>query len=101
MEAILGAIDPGIILALCGLLCCGGLLVGILLPILGFFGDILGLFGVVFEAFFDILSGGPLAWCGCFLVLFGCFICFGIVVTLVSVLSTCGTPDAVNFCRLF
>lgn len=101
MDAILRAIDPNIVLVLCGLLCCGGLFVGIVLPILGIFGDVIGLVGHIFGAFFDILSGGPLAWCGCFLVLFGCFICFGLVVTIISILSTCGTPDAVNFCRLF
>ncbi len=98
MDAILGAIDPGIVLAICGLLCCGGIFIGIALPVLGIFGDV---FGALFGVFFDIISGGPVAWCGCFFVIFGCFVCFGLVATLSSILSTCGTPDAVNFCRLF
>jgi hypothetical protein len=80
-------------------ICCAS---GIVLLL---FGQLIGgafgaLFGIV-EIFFEFLSAGPVAWCGCLMLLFGCAICSAITLTILQISSTCGTPDAVNFCRLF
>jgi hypothetical protein len=94
-------VNPGdlALLALgCACLCgVGFLLVTGLQVVSGF----LGIFSSVIEVFFEVLSGGPVAWCGC-LVLLG--VCGGgtiLVVILVQGLSSCGTPQAINFCALF
>jgi hypothetical protein len=60
-------------------------------------------FGVILgfvELFINVVTGGPVAWCGCALLLFACAICAGIVLLAASVLPTCGTSDAVNFCQI-
>ncbi len=80
------------------LLCVGGVILSIVLPLLS---SILAVFGTVLELLFDVLTGGPIAWCGCLVV----FILVGGCCLLVSVLSfslsSCGTPDAVNLCSWF
>lgn len=83
---------------------CGGLC---LLAVVLFFGlHIIGgtfgaLFGIV-ELFIHVISGGPVAWCGCLLLLGACTLCSGITIYLLtSVLPSCGTPQAVNFCQFF
>jgi hypothetical protein len=93
----LNNIDTSILL-ICGGLCCGGVILVIFSHIIGgAFGVFFGLFDVVI----NFVSGGPVAWCGClgFLMLFG--VCAFITISIVGVLSTCGTPDAVKFCELF
>jgi uncharacterized membrane protein len=62
-----------------------------------FFGNILGTFVNFFGLFFDVIQGGPLAWCGCLLLVGACAICAGIA----YLWTTCGTENAMNFCLLF
>lgn len=91
-------IDLGALILICGVLCVGGAVILIGLQVLtGAFELLAG--GA--EIFVDILTGGPASWCGCLVFLAGCLICIGIALAIASVLSTCGTPDAVNFCRIF
>src|SRR5688572_5811011 len=90
-------IDLGIVALVLGVLCVGGAAVVIVLQVLG------GVFGFVFnlfEIFGDLLTGGPIAWCGCLLFLFGCGGCACIIAFAASIFSTCSTPDAVRFCDL-
>ncbi|MFW5772655.1 MAG: hypothetical protein ACOCZH_04955 [Phototrophicaceae bacterium] len=90
--------DWGTILLVCGLLCCGGFILSVVLTFVG------GAFEVVFGllgAIGDVLSGGPSAWCGCLVVVFGCLLCSGASIAVISLLQTCNTPDRVNLCRFF
>ena len=89
-------IDPIILVIICGL--CGVGLIGVL--VLQLLGGVFDIIGGVFGFVFDIIGGGPVAWCGCLVAVFGCAICGGFFLLLVNIFSTCGTPDAVNFCRL-
>lgn len=85
------------LILICSLLCIGGFFLGIILQVLG------GLLGFVFgivDFLLNIITGGPAAWCGCIVILGGGFLCVVMSITMVNLLSTCGTPEAVNFCRL-
>ncbi|RMG80695.1 MAG: hypothetical protein D6712_17615 [Chloroflexi bacterium] len=81
-------------------LLCGGLcVVGVVLMIaLQFISGTLGFLLGFFELFIEILAAGPIAWCGCLLMLFACAICGLMIYSLVTV---CGTPDQVMICRFF
>ena len=94
----LNSIQPFWIVLCCGALCAVGAFVVIVLPILG---GALDLFGGLFELLFGVIEGGPISWCGCLFVLLGCGLCGGIALAIFSVASTCDSPNAVNFCRLF
>lgn len=98
---LLQNVDPNLLFwggALCALICGGLLVLGFVFQLVGSALDIVGgLFGAVL----GILGGGPVSWCGCLVVLLGCGICGGFGLMLANALQTCGTPDAVNFCRLF
>lgn len=88
-----------ILLAACciGIFVFGGI-IGLILQVLGFG------FGILFnlvEFVMNIITGGPIAWCGCLLMLLACAGCGIITVMIASVLPQCGTPQAVNLCRLF
>lgn len=94
----LSSINPLWGMAIAVLCCVGGVLILVVLNVIG------GLFGVglgILEIGLDLFSGGPIAWCGCLVVLLGCCGCTAITIMAIRVLSTCGTPDAVNFCRFF
>jgi hypothetical protein len=83
--------------------CCVALLVfggiiGFVLQIFGFGFSIIANF---IEFFFNILSGGPVAWCGCLVGLFACAGCGVLTLMVGSALQQCGTAQAVNLCRLF
>ena len=80
------------------LLCVGGLLVGVILPIIA---NLLSVVGGFVEFFLHIVTGGPVAWCGCLAVAIVLASCCGIVALAGFTLSTCGTPDAVRFCQWF
>jgi hypothetical protein len=80
-------------------LCCGVLiLVSFGLQIIG---NVVGLFSGITDFFFGILGGGPQSWCGCLVLVGGCGMCGVLVWAMYGFLQTCGTPNAVNFCRLF
>ncbi len=92
--------DPQVltVIAVIAALCVGGLVLSFILPLLS------GLFSIIsafVEFLFHVLTGGPVAWCGC-LVLAILLIGFcGFIAVVIYSLSTCGTPDAVNFCAWF
>lgn len=89
--------SSGLLIAVCGvLLCVGGIVLIFGVQLLG--GLLNTLFGFV-ELFFNILAGGPVAWCGCLVFLFGCILCAALVLGILSILPTCGTEDAINLCR--
>ncbi len=85
----------GIIVAV---LCVGGLLLSFLLP---FLSGILTFLSALLEVGLDVLTGGPVTWCGCLVLLILIVGFCGLVAVIVYSLSTCGTPNAVNFCNWF
>lgn len=85
------------ILFICVGLCVTGL---ILLFILQFVGGIFAGVMSMFEIVFQVIAGGPIAWCGCLIGILACCGIFGVLVAGASILQDCGTPNAVNFCRL-
>lgn len=92
-------LDPNnvTIIFICVGLCVVGL---ILLFILQFVGGIFAGIMSLFEVVFQVISGGPVAWCGCLVGLLVCCGVFGVIVAFASIFQDCGTPNAVNFCRL-
>ncbi|MFW5708771.1 MAG: hypothetical protein ACOCX5_00990 [Chloroflexota bacterium] len=93
----LSNLEPLAIVLICGGLCVGGFVVMFLLS---FVGEILELGLGVLEFFGEALLWGPLPGCGCIFVLVACGMCGALVWLAADVLATCGTPDAVNLCRL-
>ncbi|GAB4510516.1 MAG: hypothetical protein OHK0046_07520 [Anaerolineae bacterium] len=90
-------IDPLILVVLCGL--CGVGLVAVFL--FQFLGGVLDLIFGLFGVFGNLFEAGPFAGCGCLAVLGGCGLCGGLIFLIAQVTTTCGTPEAVNFCRFF
>ncbi len=84
------------------LLCVGGFCVVAIIIFLGLqvIGGALSAFLGLSELFFNVLAGGPIAWCGCLVFLAICGICAFIVVNILTFLPQCSTAEAVNFCRL-
>lgn len=103
MESILQAIqsidlgNAALIGVVCACLCGVLVVLGILLQ---FLSGTLELVVGVFEFIFQIISGGPLAWCGCLLMILGICACAFCGILFFSAIQTCGTPDALNICRL-
>lgn len=98
MEQLLQTTDIGTLLFIaigCVLLCVVGLVLLFGLQLLGTtFQTVFG----VFELVGSILNGGPVAWCGCLLVLAIC----GIIASAVYVYTSCAAnPASMNFCALF
>ncbi|PJF39860.1 MAG: hypothetical protein D6737_04400 [Chloroflexi bacterium] len=91
---------PLIIIA-CVLLCGVGIVLFFALQIISTIGDIIGVFADLIGFALDILSGGPVAWCGCLFVIFACIIGIVVIVLTIDALTACGTPDATNLCTLF
>jgi hypothetical protein len=60
-------------------------------------GSSLAVFSGLFDLFGGILGGGPVAWCGCLVLLLLCGGCAAVV----WVITTCNSnPAAMNFCSL-
>ena len=96
----LQSIDPGntvLIVLGCVCLCGVGLVFLTGFQIVGGFLDI---FTSVFGMFFEVLSGGPVAWCGCLVLAAVCIGGVGLAILIGQGLATCGTPLAINFCSL-
>lgn len=89
-----------IIILAVGAACLCGVAV-VLIMLLQFVGDVFGVLFSIFGVFFDVLSGGPVSWCGCLFSVALLGGCGWFAWTLIQALSTCGTPQAVNFCNLF
>ena len=98
-------IDLTVLLVVCG--CClsflaFGSMLSFGLGIVGFVFDIIStVFNLVFGLVFGVLGSGPEGCCGCIVLLIVLLGCGGITLLIVQSLSSCGTPDAVNFCRIF
>lgn len=84
-------------------LVCAGLCVGGIILAFGFqlLGGVLGVVGSMGSILMDVVSGGPISWCGCAVVIGLVIGCGALVLIIASTLSTCGTADAVNFCTFF
>jgi hypothetical protein len=80
-------------IALCGI----GVLLFFGLQIIG---TSIGVFAGIFELVTQVISGGPVSWCGCLVLFLGCSFCAVITISVVGIIQSCGTPDAVNFCRI-
>jgi len=94
----LSGIDPSLLPYIgvcCALLCAGIFVIGFILQVVGGFLDIF--FGF-FEVFFEILQGGPIAWCGCLVLIFGCIGCAGFVFFMLNASVSC-VEYPTNFCR--
>src|SRR6185369_7530041 len=94
-------IDSGSVLLIavgCAALCVVG--IGLLFS-LQILTSIVGMFSGIFQVFGTVLNGGPLAWCGCILLFVVCGAVAVVGIWLVSILSSCGTANAVNICQLF
>ncbi len=98
MTELFQSLDPNnplILAGACALLCVAGLVLTLGMQALsGVLEIITSLAGMLME----LLSGGPVAWCGC-LALLALVIGGGAVaLLLVQGLTSCGTPEAINFC---
>ena len=63
-------------------------------------GGFLHTFTSIIGVFVHILSGGPVSWCGCLVLLVLCVGVAGFAILIAQGLSTCGTAQAINFCTL-
>lgn len=93
--AILGA-DLSVVL-ICAGLCIVGVILVFVLPVVM---DLLGVIINLTEIALDIVGMGPGGWCGCLVIIAALGLCAGTLLLTANLLSTCGTPDAVNLCRL-
>lgn len=82
----------------CACLCVVGF---ILMSGLHIVGGVIGTFSSVIDVVFNILSGGPVSWCGCLVLIFVCIGGVGGAYVITQAMATCGTPQAINLCRLF
>lgn len=93
-------IEPGTLL----LLVAGmGLLCGVLFVL----GSVLNAIGVVFDVLggaleiaLNLFNMGPLPGCGCIALLLVILTCVGGGMAINSIVSSCGTAQQMNFCRL-
>ena len=96
----LQSIDPSLLPYLaagCALLCVAIVVVGFVMQAVGSFFDVF--FGFA-EVIIDILEGGPMAWCGCALLLFGCIACAVIVILFLTAPNNCAVYPT-RFCDWF
>lgn len=82
----------------CACLCGVGIVLTLGLQVIG---GVFEIFSSIFGLFFEVLSGGPVAWCGCIVLLVVCGGGTVLAVILAQGLAACGTPEAINFCALF
>ncbi|MDX2162587.1 MAG: hypothetical protein SF162_14785 [bacterium] len=97
---ILQSLDPGLLPLLgvgCALLCVAGVVLMLGAQVIGIFADLIGSVTGLFSG----LVGNPIACCGCLVLLGAVVVCGGGLWVISGVLSSCGTPEAVNFCALF
>ena len=95
---ILQNLDIGSLLFIsigCVLLCVLGLVLMFGLQLIGT--TVSTIVGVM-ELFSSIVGGGPIAWCGCAVLL---MLCFGVVVIALLSVSCATNPSSMNFCLLF
>jgi hypothetical protein len=84
------------------IICVAGvIIIAVLGFILQFVGTFFGVIGGTFQLFTDLISGGPVVWCGCLVAIFALGICGIVGFFVASALGTCDTAQAVNLCSLF
>lgn len=97
---LLQNIDPALLPYIavgCPLLCAVIVVIGFALQTVGSFFDVI--FGFI-QAATGILEGGPMAWCGCILLLLGCIACAGIVFLFATAPGNCAEYPT-RFCEWF
>lgn len=98
LTQIANSINWPVVLLVCGGLCVVGV---ILLFALNIIGTLFGAAGTLLSLGTDVVTGGPVTWCGCLVLLALLVICGGALLLIGSALATCGMPNAVNLCALF
>lgn len=98
MNELLQNVDVGLVVVILGLMCVVVVVGGFIIQA---FGTVFGVVFNVFEIVGNIIQGGPVSWCGCLIGILLCGGCGIGTAVVLSLASTCGTADAVNFCRLF
>jgi hypothetical protein len=94
-------LQPGSIVTLV-VICVIIVIIGAVLGfVVNFLGSILGVIGSTFGLFTDFLAGGPIVWCGCIVGIVLLALCAISIFGVASLLSSCGTPQAINLCSLF
>ena len=86
---------PVLLVLGCGVLCVVGLLLFFGLQILG---TTLHTVTGIFQLVTGVIHGGPIAWCGCLVVL---FVCAGVVGGALLFASCKASPTSMNFCLFF
>jgi hypothetical protein len=81
-------------------LICGGLfLLFVGLGVLSFFANIIGMFFDVINIVVGVASMGPIPGCGCLALVLGCGCFASVAYVWLTAMETCGTDQAMNFCR--
>ena len=80
---------------------------GLLCVVLFVLGSVLNALGVVFEVIggaleiaVNLFNMGPLPGCGCLALVLAIVMCVGGGMAVNSIVSSCGTAQQMNFCRL-
>jgi hypothetical protein len=91
--------NPALLALGCACLCGVGLIFMIVFQVVGGFLEAIVSF---FELIFGLLGGGgSVSGCGCLFLLAACVGTVVVALLVTQMLTTCGTPQAVNFCGLF
>lgn len=94
----LSDINPVVAIGVLCMLCAGTTVLVLLLSVIS---GLLDVVMFVFETAFNLVQSGPMGCCGCLVAIIACGGCLFFILTVSGILQSCGTPDAVNFCRLF
>jgi len=100
MMNLLQNIDPShlpFIAVGCALLCVAVFVIGFLLQAVSSIFDVIA--GLI-EVMVEILQGGPVAWCGCALLIGGLFACAGFTFLYLNAPESCA-QNPTNFCQWF
>lgn len=82
------------------ILICGGFIVlFVVLGILSFFANIIQMVLDVVNFIMSIGMMGPVPGCGCLALFLGCGCFASVAYVWLTAMNTCGTPQAMNFCR--
>lgn len=81
----------------CALLCIVVFVIGFLLQAVS---SVIGVLFGLFEVLLDLLQGGPVAWCGCLLLLSGALAFAGAVFLLLNAPESCAAHPT-RFCQWF
>jgi membrane-bound ClpP family serine protease len=79
------------------LLCIALFVIGFLLQAVSGIFEVLG--GII-EIVIDVMQGGPIAWCGCFLLIIGLAACAGFTYLYLQAPESCAEHPT-HFCQWF